>query len=146
MKFVRKKKDGSTAEIKTTDKKIQIKLPPWNVLIVDDENDVHEMTLLALKDFQFAERTLQIFQAMSASEARDILRVETNIAVALIDVVMETDDAGLQLVDFIRNQLKYSLVRLIIRTGQPGMAPERKVIERYDITVISRLLILIAKH
>lgn len=133
MKFVRKKKDGSTAEIKTTDKKIQIKLPPWNVLIVDDENDVHEMTLLALKDFQFAERTLQIFQAMSASEARDILRVETNIAVALIDVVMETDDAGLQLVDFIRNQLKYSLVRLIIRTGQPGMAPERKVIERYDI-------------
>ena len=133
MKFVRKKKDGSTAEIKKTDKKSQIKLPPWKVLIVDDESDVHEMTQLALKDFQFANRTLQIFQAMSGTEARDILKVETNIAVALIDVVMETDDAGLQLVDFIRNQLKYSLVRLIIRTGQPGMAPEREVIERYDI-------------
>ncbi|MEK8018660.1 MAG: response regulator [Candidatus Parabeggiatoa sp.] len=133
MKFVRKKKDGSTAEIKTTEKKSQLKLPPWKVLIVDDESDIHEMTQLGLKDFQFADRSLQIFQAMSGTEAREILRVEPNIAVALIDVVMETDDAGLQLVDFIRNQLKYALIRLIIRTGQPGMAPEREVIERYDI-------------
>ncbi len=133
MKFVRKKKDGSTAEVKTTEKKAELKLPPWKVLIVDDEMDIHTMTQLGLKDFQFADRSLQIFQAMSGTEAREILRVEPNIAVALIDVVMETDDAGLQLVDFIRNQLKYSLIRLIIRTGQPGMAPEREVIERYDI-------------
>jgi len=133
MKFVRKKKDGSTTKIKTTLNQSQIKLPPWKVLIVDDESDIHEMTQLALKDFQFADRALQIFQAMSGTEAREILTVEPDIAVALIDVVMETDDAGLQLVDFIRNQLKYSMVRLIIRTGQPGMAPEREVIERYDI-------------
>lgn len=134
MKFVRKKKDGSTAEVKTTEIKTELKkLPPWKVLVVDDEMDIHSMTQLGLKDFQFADRSLQIFQAMSGTEARDILRVEPNIAVALIDVVMETDDAGLQLVDFIRNELKYSLIRLIIRTGQPGMAPEREVIERYDI-------------
>lgn len=133
MKFVRKKKDGSTKEIKTAEKKSQIKLPPWKVLIVDDEIDIHEMTQLGLKDFQFADRALQILQAMSGTEARDILKAAPDIAVALIDVVMETDDAGLQLVDFIRNQLKYSLIRLIIRTGQPGMAPEREVIERYDI-------------
>jgi signal transduction histidine kinase/DNA-binding response OmpR family regulator len=133
MKFVRKKKDGSTKEIKTAEKKSQLKLPPWKVLIVDDEIDIHEMTQLSLKDFQFADRSLQIIQAMSGTEARDILKTESGIAVALIDVVMETDDAGLQLVDFIRNQLKYSLIRLIIRTGQPGMAPEREVIERYDI-------------
>ncbi len=133
MKFVRKKKDGSTAEIKTTEKKTVLKLPPWKVLVVDDEMDIHTMTKLGLKDFQFADRALQILQAMSGTEALEILKVETNIAVALIDVVMETDDAGLQLVDFIRNQLKYSLIRLIIRTGQPGMAPEREVIERYDI-------------
>jgi len=133
MKFVRKKKDGSTAEIKTADKKSQIKLPPWKVLIVDDDIDIHEMTQLALKNFQFADRALQIFQAMSGIEAQDILKAEPNIAVSLVDVVMETDDAGLQLVEFIRNQLKYSLIRLIIRTGQPGMAPEREVIERYDI-------------
>jgi signal transduction histidine kinase/DNA-binding response OmpR family regulator len=133
MKFVRKKKDGSTAEIKTAEKKSQIKLPPWKVLIVDDDIDIHEMTQLALKNFQFAGRTLQIFQAMSGIEAQDILKAEPNIAVSLVDVVMETDDAGLQLINFIRNQLKYYLIRLIIRTGQPGMAPEREVIERYDI-------------
>jgi signal transduction histidine kinase/DNA-binding response OmpR family regulator len=133
MKFVRKKKDGSTTEIKTTEKKSQVQLPPWKVLIVDDEMDIHTMTELALKDFSFADRSLQIFQAMSGTEARDILATGSDIAVALIDVVMETDDAGLRLVDFIRNELKYSLMRLIIRTGQPGMAPEREVIERYDI-------------
>jgi CheY-like chemotaxis protein len=133
MKFVRKKKDGSITEINKAEKKSQIKLPPWKVLIVDDENDIHTMTQLALKNFQFAQRPLQIFQAMSGTQAREILQVEPDIAVALIDVVMETDDAGLQLIDFIRNQLKYFLIRLIIRTGQPGMAPEREVIERYDI-------------
>jgi signal transduction histidine kinase/DNA-binding response OmpR family regulator len=133
MKFVRKKKDGSVTEINKTEKKSQNKLPPWKVLIVDDENDIHTMTQLALKNFQFAQRPLQIFQAMSGTQAREILQVEPDIAVALIDVVMETDDAGLQLIDFIRNQLKYFLIRLIIRTGQPGMAPEREVIEHYDI-------------
>ena len=132
MKFVRQKKDGST-KIKTTSSQSQIKLPPWKVLIVDDEMDIHAITQLGLKDFQFAARTLRIFQAMSGTEAREILAAEPDIAVALIDVVMETDDAGLRLVDFIRNQLKYSLIRLIIRTGQPGKAPEREVIERYDI-------------
>jgi signal transduction histidine kinase len=70
---------------------------------------------------------------MSRAEAQDILVAEPAIAVALIDVVMETDDAGLRLVDFIRNKLKNHLIRLIIRTGQPGMAPEKEVIERYDI-------------
>ncbi len=133
MKFVRKKQNGSTIEIKTTEKKAKVKSIPWKILIVDDENDIHIMTKLALKDFHFANRDLQIFQAMSGIEAREILKTESDIAVALIDVVMETDDAGLQLINFIRNNLKYHLIRLIIRTGQPGMAPEREVIEQYDI-------------
>ena len=133
MKFLKKQKDGSTSELKTTEKKYQVKLPPWKVLIVDDEMDIHTMTQLALKSFQFAGRPLLILKAMSGAEAQDILNKEPDIAVVLIDVVMETDNAGLLLVDFIRNKLKYSLIRLIIRTGQPGMAPEREVIERYDI-------------
>jgi signal transduction histidine kinase len=131
MKLKRKKKDGLSTDKKTAETKSSIELPPWKMLIVDDEPDVNEMTRFALKNFEFAGKQLQIFQAMSSREARDILAAEPLIAVALIDVVMETDDAGLQLVDFIRNELKYSLIRLIIRTGQPGMAPE--VIERYDI-------------
>lgn len=133
MKFVRKQQDGSTAELKTTEKKAKVVLPPWKVLIVDDETDIHAMTQLGLKDFQFADRPLRILQAMSGREAQEILKTEPDIAVALIDVVMETDDAGLRLINFIRNELKYVLIRLIIRTGQPGMAPEREVIERYDI-------------
>ncbi len=133
MKLVRKKKDGSASEIKIVEKKAQNELPPWKVLVVDDEIDVHEMTKLGLEDFQFANKPLKIFHAMSGIEAREILQTESDIAVALIDVVMETDDAGLQLVNYIRNELKYLTIRLIIRTGQPGMAPEREVIECYDI-------------
>ncbi len=128
MKLIRKKKNKSK-----TDSYSKTKQPTWKILIVDDDADIHAMTRLALDDFEFSGRKLQLFQAMSGIEAQEILAVETKIAVALIDVVMETDDAGLRLVDFIRNQLKNSSIRLIIRTGQPGMAPERKVIERYDI-------------
>ena len=113
--------------------KPQIKQLPWKVLIVDDDSDVHTMTRFALENFQFEGKSLQLIQAMSAIEARDILVAEPDIAVALIDVAMETEDAGLQLVDFIRNELNYSLIRLIIRTGQPDIAPEQEVIDRYDI-------------
>jgi signal transduction histidine kinase len=128
MKLIRKKKNKSK-----TDSYSKTKQPAWKILIVDDDADIHAMTRLALDDFEFSGRKLQLFQARSGIEAQKILAVETKIAVALIDVVMETDDAGLRLVEFIRNQLKNSSIRLIIRTGQPGMAPERKVIERYDI-------------
>jgi signal transduction histidine kinase/DNA-binding response OmpR family regulator len=132
MKLKRRKNYLST-EKKMFEIKPQIKRLPWKVLIVDDESDVHIMTHFALENFQFAGKSLQLFQAMSASEARNILVAEPDIAVALIDVAMETDEAGLQLVDFIRNELKYSLIRLIIRTGQPDIAPEQEVIDRYDI-------------
>jgi len=135
MKFVKKKQDGSTIELKTaeTTQKSQAHLLPWKVLIVDDEADVHTMTKLGLKNFEFVGRPLQILHAMSGTEASEILSNHTDIAVALVDVVMETDDAGLRLINFIRKELHYSLIRLIIRTGQPGMAPEREVIEQYDI-------------
>jgi len=133
MKLKRRKKDSCSTETKKLEPKPKIKRLPWKVLVVDDEPDVHAMTSFALENFKFAGKSLQLLQAMSGTEARNILAADPEIAVALIDVVMETDDAGLQLVDFIRNELKYSLIRLIIRTGQPGMAPEQEVIDRYDI-------------
>jgi signal transduction histidine kinase/CheY-like chemotaxis protein len=133
MKLKRRKKDNLTTETKTLEAKPHLKQLPWKVLVVDDEQDVHAMTRFALEDVRFAGKPLQLLQAMSGTEAREMLKADPEIAVALIDVVMETDDAGLQLVDFIRNELKYSLIRLIIRTGQPGMAPEQEVIDRYDI-------------
>ncbi len=133
MKLVRKTTDGSVTKLKTAEKTTKLTFASWKVLIVDDETDIHTITRLALQGFQYLNRPLHILQAMSGQEAREILSADPEIAVSLIDVVMETDDAGLQLIDFIRNQLGYSLIRLIIRTGQPGMAPEREVIERYDI-------------
>ena len=105
----------------------------WKLLVVDDEPDVRELTRLNLRGFRFADRDLEIIEAASAYEAREMLARHKDIAVALIDVVMETDDAGLRLVEYIRMDLKNLMVRLIIRTGQAGLAPERYVIDHYDI-------------
>jgi signal transduction histidine kinase/CheY-like chemotaxis protein len=105
----------------------------WKVLIVDDEPDVHAITKLSLKNFSFANKPIEFLNAMSGEEAREILKNNPGIAVAMIDVVMETEDAGLRLVRFIREELRNTAIRLIIRTGQPGAAPERYVIDHYDI-------------
>jgi response regulator RpfG family c-di-GMP phosphodiesterase len=105
----------------------------WKLLVVDDEPDIRELTRFNLRGFRFADRDLEILEASSAYEAREILNQHPDIAVALVDVVMETDDAGLRLVEYIRKDLKNLMVRLIIRTGQPGLAPERHVIDHYDI-------------
>jgi response regulator RpfG family c-di-GMP phosphodiesterase len=105
----------------------------WKLLVVDDEPDMRELTRINLKGFRFADRDLEIVEAASAYEAREVLANNPDIAVALVDVVMETDDAGLRLVEYIRKELKNTVVRLIIRTGQPGLAPERYVIDHYDI-------------
>ncbi len=105
----------------------------WKVLIVDDEEGVHEVTLLTMADFEFEGRTLQFLHAYSAKQAREILQDNLDIAVAMIDVVMESEHAGLDLVRYIRHELNNRLIRIVLRTGQPGQAPERSVIRDYDI-------------
>lgn len=105
----------------------------WKILVVDDEPDVIALTRLSLKGFQFAGRELEILAAGSAYAAKEVLSSHADIAVALIDVVMETDDAGLRLVEYLRNELGNRFLRVVIRTGQPGAAPERFVIDHYDI-------------
>jgi len=105
----------------------------WKVLIVDDEVGVHEVTMLAMANFEFEGHGLEFIHAYSATEAKEIIRQHTDIAMAMVDVVMETEHAGLDLVHYIRNELKNKLIRIILRTGQPGQAPERKVIRDYDI-------------
>jgi signal transduction histidine kinase/CheY-like chemotaxis protein len=107
--------------------------PAWKVAVIDDDAAVHEGTRFALYDYSLHGQRLDIISAYSAAEGRELLRTVTDVAVILLDVVMETDDAGLKLVDFIRTQLKNEAVRIILRTGQPGQAPERQVIVDYDI-------------
>ena len=106
---------------------------PWLILVVDDEADVHAMTQLILCDAVFLGRHLKFLSAYSAAEALDILRRCPDIAVILLDVVMENDTAGLDLVRAIRQDLGNRDVRVILRTGQPGLAPQREVIIEYDI-------------
>ncbi|MDR7035403.1 signal transduction histidine kinase/CheY-like chemotaxis protein [Methylobacterium sp. BE186] len=105
----------------------------WAVAVVDDDPAVHEGTRYALAGYTLDGRGLEILSAHSAEEARALLRARRDIAVVLLDVVMETDDAGLVLVDFIRRELRDETARIILRTGQPGQAPERRVIVDYDI-------------
>lgn len=105
----------------------------FTVLIVDDESEVHKVTDLTLKRFRFDGLRIRFLHAYSAKEAKQLFIDNEDIALALVDVVMETDHAGLDLVHEVRNELGNHLVRLVLRTGQPGQAPEHEVIERYDI-------------
>jgi signal transduction histidine kinase/CheY-like chemotaxis protein len=105
----------------------------WKVAVIDDDPAVHEGTRFALYDYTLNGQGIEILSAYSAAEGRELMRTTPDVAVILLDVVMETDDAGLEFVDYIRTQLKNETVRIILRTGQPGQAPERRVIVDYDI-------------
>ncbi len=105
----------------------------WKILVVDDEKSVHDVTKSALKKVIIEGRRLEILSALSANEAKKILDEHPDLALALIDVIMETATAGLELVDYIRKDLKNKKIRLVIRTGQPDEVPEREIINQYDI-------------
>lgn len=126
MKIVRKLKTGA-------DGTVGPRIVPWKVMVVDDEPDVLRLTALNLRGFVFGDRPVELLEASSAEEAKQLLSEHDDIALALVDVVMESDDAGLKLVEYIRKDLRNTMIRLVIRTGQPGLAPERFVIDHYDI-------------
>jgi signal transduction histidine kinase/FixJ family two-component response regulator len=105
----------------------------WKIAVIDDDQAVHEGTRFALSDYNLQGATLEILSAYSAAEGRVLMRDNPDIAAVLLDVIMETDVAGLELVEFIRNDIRNETVRIILRTGQPGQAPERRVIVQYDI-------------
>ena len=105
----------------------------WKVIIVDDEPSVHQATKLALRNLTFENRQISFLSAYSATEAQQLVADNSDTAFIMLDVVMETNHAGLELVKYIREALKNKLVRIILRTGQPGEAPEESVIIDYDI-------------
>ena len=117
------------SEATTTEKPVK----PWRVLVVDDEPDVHEVTTMIFKRFQLDGRPLEIFHAYTGIDARVILQQKTDIALVLLDVVMETERSGLDFVRWCREELGNHFVRIVLRTGQPGQAPEQQVIVDYDI-------------
>lgn len=105
----------------------------WRLMVIDDEPDVHRATTFALAGVKILGRSLEFLHAYSAQEAIGLLRTERDVAVVLLDVVMEREDAGLALVKTIRQDLKLSELRIILRTGQPGYAPEIETIHDFDI-------------
>ena len=125
LSFAKKKSnrsDGASGRLKT-----------WKVIISDDEQEIHDITRLALDGFNFCEAKLEFLSAHSGEETRALIKRNPDTAVILQDVVMETDSAGLDVVRYIREELKNTFVRIVLRTGQPGQAPERDVIVNYDI-------------
>ena len=106
---------------------------PWFILVADDDDGVHEVTRFALGTRSILGRPLALLHAHSGAEALVVLRRQPDVAVILLDVVMESDDAGLRLVETIRSDQSLANTRIILRTGQPGHAPEAETISRYDI-------------
>lgn len=105
----------------------------WKLLIVDDEPDVHALTKLLLRHFVYRERGIEFLSALSAAEARTALQAHPDIALVLLDVVMETDQAGIELVDYIRKELGNHAMQIVIRTGQPGTAPPLRLVTEHSI-------------
>ena len=108
-------------------------VPCWQVLLVDDDVDIHAALRLSLQDMLVEGVPLQLLDAYSAAEARELLARNTEIALILLDVVMETSDAGLALVQHIRQEKRNRTVRIVLLTGQPGYSPQREIVMNYEI-------------
>lgn len=105
----------------------------WKIIIADDEEEVHTMTRMVLRKFTFEDRGVELISTFSGAETLQVMAEQPDVAVILLDVVMETENSGLEVVRRIRENLKNPFVRIILRTGQPGQAPEDDVIRNYDI-------------
>ena len=129
LNFSHQPKDFIFADKETTSS------PPkkcWNILVVDDEPDVHKITRMVFENFIFEDKSLNIVHAYSGKEAIEAIN-KKEFALILLDVVMEQKNSGLQVVEYIRKELKNNFTRIILRTGQPGEAPEEKIIFEYEI-------------
>ncbi|MEG4275229.1 MULTISPECIES: ATP-binding protein [unclassified Microcoleus] len=126
--------DSDSDEILFADETTEEKLSEsWKILVVDDEAQVHTATEISLRKFVFENKSLTFINAYSAREARQLIQENPDVAIILLDVIMETDDAGLNFVKYVREVLGNQLVRIILRTGQPGQVPEKSIIINYDI-------------
>jgi CheY-like chemotaxis protein len=105
----------------------------WRVLLVDDDAVVHTVTRLALRGYEFRGRSLEFISAFSGSEGQQVFRERKDIALAIVDVVMERDLAGLELVDYVRHTLNNHRTRVVVRTGQPGVLTRQTGIDHYEI-------------
>jgi len=123
MKFFNKKKNNSEEK----------SLQKWKILIADDESDIHFITKTVLKDFSYKGKELEFFSAYSGKETISILQTNKDIVLVLLDVIMETDDAGLIVAKKIRDELNNKDIQIVLRTGQPSDAPKATIVKDYEI-------------
>ncbi|HEV8312970.1 MAG TPA: response regulator [Burkholderiaceae bacterium] len=107
--------------------------PPWKIIIADDDDAVHSISTMVLRNCRFEGRGLSFLSAHSGEATRRVVAEHPDCAILLLDVVMETEHAGLDVVRYVREELRNGFIRIILRTGQPGQAPEKWVVENYDI-------------
>lgn len=127
------KEDLFSFASKSDSDSIALKKKRIKILSVDDEKMVHQVTNLVLSNFEFNNSKLDILNAYNMEEAKDILHNNEDIALVLLDIIMETDDAGLQLVKYIREKLQDKEIRIIIRTGETGGVTETEIFKNFDI-------------
>lgn len=106
----------------------------WIVLSVEDNQPYQDVLESALQEITFDGRKIELLKASSAASAATILSKREDISLILLDIVMETDDAGFYLIDTIRNVIGDELVRIVVLTGQPGVKPHDKAISEYNIS------------
>ena len=106
---------------------------PWKIIVIDDDTGIIQTSKRILRDFTFENRGILVISGSSGAEAKELIEQHSDTAVMLLDVIMETDDAGLQVVTYIRDTLKNSQLRILLRTGQAGQFDEEEVFEKYDI-------------
>ena len=109
--------------------------PPWRVLVVDDNQGILDLSDIVLAGVVFARRPVTLFFATSALEAERVLAEwgHQGFALALIDMVMEDQTAGLRLIEHIRGTLGNQRMRLMLRTGMSSGALAAEVMRRLDI-------------
>jgi len=114
------------------EEEIELK-PQYKILVADDDQEVHAITEMALSTFEFEGFGLNILHAYSGQETRELMAEHEDVAILILDVVMEDNNSGLDVVDYLRHKLKNTMTRIILRTGQPGEAPKESVIKTYEI-------------
>lgn len=130
MEFLKKSPKTSALD---TAARLQRSMPAWKVAIIDDDRQVHAVTRLVLANTRIDDIPIEFLDAFSGSEGLRLFQDHPDIALAFIDVIMESDDAGLELIHRIRHELGNHTTRIVLRTGQPGSSPEETIIRDYDI-------------
>ncbi|OVE78013.1 hypothetical protein BVX99_00915 [bacterium F16] len=108
----------------------------WKILVVDDDDAVHQMTSLVLEGFRFNGHGLTFLNAHSYDVAEAILADHPDVAVILLDAVMP-GRSGLELVRHVREVTENSIITIIIRTGQSGKIPDTKVMMDFDVNLFA---------